>query len=104
MRALLRCKPGTRDQRMLLAGGVAQQKVDHASRGYRSDLIKGAAGLDQKVRAGGQENGSLRVFRPEEFVDPKGIPEKPPCSRGFRLHGDHSAPKITVKTELRPEV
>jgi hypothetical protein len=65
---------------MLLGGGTVWLQVDHAPRGYRSDLFKAMPGLDEKIRAGGHENVTLRVACPEELVDAEWIPEKAPCA------------------------
>ena len=45
-------------------GGTARQKVDHASRRYRLDLLEATPSLDKKVRAGGYEDVAFRVFLP----------------------------------------
>jgi hypothetical protein len=84
---LLSCKPGVWNQGMLLGRGMARSKIDHNPRRYRLNLLKVAPSFEEKVRAPAHEHIALRIACPEEFIDAKGIPEKAPRSRRWRLHG-----------------
>jgi hypothetical protein len=72
---------------MLLGRGMVRSKIHHDPRRYRLNLLEVAPSFEEKVRAGAHEHIALRIACPEKLVDAKGIPEKAPRSRRWRLHG-----------------
>jgi len=79
---------------MLLGRGMVRSKIDHDPRRYRLNLLEVAPSFEEKVRAGAHEHIALRIACPEKLVDAKGIPEKTPRSRRWRLHGRGGTTKI----------